>query len=794
MKRKIGKPVFFVVAALIMVFAVLSTLGISTRYGDNETTIIAGIDDIRWGIDIRGGVNVTFGVPTDYAAANAIELDDLNAAKAIIETRLVNQSINDYEVYVDIGASNIIVRFPWQADDTSFNPEEAVQEIGATAMLSFRMGYSGDLEEGQTYEDLPLVLEGKDVANAFVGRDTESVTENYLVHLTLNDSGKEAFKQATTTALETGGRISIWMDDEQISAPTVSAVIADGQASISGSFSGEDGFSEAKKLSDMINGGSLPFKLEIKNLSTISPVLGTGARDAMAVSGLIAFVVISIFMIIYYRLPGVVAVIALAGQIAGMFAAVTGFFGFNASSTLTIPGIAGIILSVGMGVDGNVLSAERIREELKAGRTIDGAIKNGFQRGFTAILDSNLTVIIVAVILMLVFGTWFGASTDGTIYSFGFTLLVGVIMNFIMACWATRMMVTSLSRFKALKNPWLYGGEKKKSAPDAESAAPAPAVPTDMGGDYVGKRKIFVIVSSAVILLTIVCTFVLGVKVDIRFKGGSMLTYSYTGEITDADIETEKSAIAALGDVPEVSITTGTSFTGGLNTMVVSFAADEKMDDEKLNQISEAVVNALPDKNIENIDTTNVSASSGSAFFISCLIAVIAAFILLAVYIAFRFKKIGGLSAGIIAIVCLLHDVAITYAVYVFGNMSLDSNFMAVILTLLGYSINNTIIIYDRLRENRAKYGNKLTDAQLVNLSITQTLPRSIITTATTVTAMVSVSVVCALMGTTSILTFSIPLAIGMLVGFYSSVCLAGPLWIWVQEIRGRKQAKKAEA
>ena len=454
MKKKIGRPIFFVVAALILAFAVLSTLGISTRYGDQETTIIAGIDDIRWGIDIRGGVNVTFGVPDDYAANNAISQVDLNAAKSIIETRLVNQNINDYEVYVDLAANSIIVRFPWQADDTSFNPEEAVKEIGATAVLSFRMGYSGDLEEGQTYEDLPLVLEGKDVAIARAAQDMESVTENYVVHLQLNDSGKEAFKEATTTAKESGGRISIWMDDEEISAPTVSAVIADGQATISGSFSGEDGRVEAKKLADMINGGSLPFKLEIKNLSTISPILGTGARDAMAVSGLIAFIIISIFMIFYYRLPGVVAVIALAGQIAGMFAAVTGFFGFNASSTLTIPGIAGIILSVGMGVDGNVLSTERIREELKAGRTIDGAIKNGFQRGFTAILDSNLTVIIVAVILMLVFGTWFGASTDGTIYSFGFTLLVGVIMNFIMACWATRMMVTSLSRFKVFKNPW----------------------------------------------------------------------------------------------------------------------------------------------------------------------------------------------------------------------------------------------------------------------------------------------------------------------------------------------------
>jgi len=779
LKRRIGRPVFFVLAVLIIAFALLSTLGVSTQYGDNKTTIIAGLGDVRWGIDIRGGVNVTFGAPDDYT--EAITSDDLDAAKSIIETRLVNQNINDYEVYEDLGANNIIVRFPWQADDNSFDPETAVKEIGATAMLSFRMGYSGDLEDGQTYEDLELVLEGKDVARAGVTMDGDSTT-SYAVSLTLNDSGKEAFKNATQRAMDENKRISIWMDDEQISAPSVNAVISNGQASISGGFTGEDGYTEAKKLSDLINGGSLPFKLEIKNLSTISPILGTGARDAMGIAGVIAFIVIAIFMIAYYRLPGVVAVIALAGQIAGMFAACTGFFGFNASSTLTIPGIAGIILSVGMGVDGNVLSAERIKEELKAGRTIDGAIKNGFQRGFTAILDSNLTVIIVAVILMLVFGTWFGASTDGTIYSFGFTLLVGVIMNFIMACWATRLMVTSLSQFRVFRKPWLYGGEKTVAADKVVDGGTTPALPEKKGLDFVSKTKVFAIISASVIALTVIFSFVLGVKVDIRFKGGSMLTYSYTGEITEADTAKVAADVKSLENVPEVTVTTGTSFTGGLNTMVISFASDEKMDDDTLNAINAKVEAALPDNNVENIDTTNVSASSGTTFLISCVIAVVIAFVLLNVYIAFRFQKIGGFSAGIIAIICLLHDVAITYAVYVFGGMSLDSNFMAVILTLLGYSINNTIIIYDRLRENRSKYGKKFTDSELVNLSINQTLPRSIITTATTVCAMVSVSIVCALMGTTSILTFSIPLAIGMLVGFYSSVCLAGPLWIWVQE------------
>ena len=510
----------------------------------------------------------------------------------------------------------------------------------------------------------------------------------------------------------------------------------------------------------------------------------------MAFAGLIAFVLIAIFMIIYYRLLGFVAVVALTGQVAGMFAAITGFFGFNNASSLTLPGIAGIILSIGMGVDANVISAERIKEEIKAGRTIDGALKNGFSRGFTAILDSNLTVIIVALILMAVFGTWFGATTEGTVYSFGYTLLAGVIMNFIMACWATRLMTIGLSKFKCFRKTSLYGVSKKElehiDTEKGKDTVQTIEVKTKTNADFVGKTKVFVIISAAAIALTIACTFILGVNVDIRFKGGTIITYSYTGEINTNDV---KATVESVG-TPRATVTTGTSFTGGLNTIVVSFAQDEKMDDEMLQNVSDTLIAAYPDNNIEDVDTTNVSASAGSQFLISCVIAVAAAFVLLVIYIAFRFKKIGGWSAGVIAIFCLLHDVVLTYAVYVFCGMSLDSNFMAVILTLLGYSINNTIIIYDRLRENRAKHGGSRSDRELVNLSINQTISRSIITTATTVTAMISIAVVCSLQGVTSILSFAIPLAFGMLVGFYSSLCLAGPLWVWHREKKNAKLAK----
>ena len=780
-KSKITKPVFFVVFLLIIAFTVLSTMGIKTYNGDIKSYYVWGIDDIRWGIDIRGGVNVTFGVPEDYAKENTVTADNLNAAKSIMETRLVSKNINDYEVFVDAATNAIIVQFPWQSGDNSFDPQQAVKEIGETALLTFREKNETDDEGKPTGDTENIILTGADVKSAQAGYNSK--TDKYIVQLEFKESGKEKFAEATGRLVNE--QISIWMDDLCISAPNVNEKINDGSCEISGSFTAES----AKELANKINGGALPFKLEVKSLSTISPILGTGARDAMALAGLIAFVLIAIFMIVYYRLPGFVAVIALTGQVAGMFAAITGFFAFNNASSLTLPGIAGIILSIGMGVDANVISAERIKEELKAGRTIDGALKNGFSRGFTAILDSNLTVIIVALILMAVFGTWFGASTEGTIYSFGYTLLAGVIMNFIMACWATRLMTIALSKFKCFRKPALYGVSKKDMPSDnaekGKSTVKNIEVSPKTKIDFVGKRKIFVIASAALIAITVACTFIIGVAVDIRFKGGTMITYSYEGEISTNDI---KSQVESLG-TPRATVTTGTSFTGNLNTIVVSFAADEKMDDQMLQNVSEHLEKAFPDNKIVNLDTTNVSASAGSQFFISCLIAVVVAFVLLVVYIAFRFKKIGGWSAGVIAIICLLHDVALTYAVYVFGGMALDSNFMAVILTLLGYSINNTIIIYDRLRENRAKFGGKFTDRELVNLSINQTLSRSIITTATTVTAMISISIVCALLGTTSILSFSIPLAIGMLVGFYSSLCLAGPIWIWHQERKSKKNA-----
>lgn len=483
--KRVAKPVFFIVLVVILAFAGIVFFGVHTQYGDFTTTVIRGVGDTRWGIDIRGGVDVSFTSPEGYDPSD----EDMDAAKAIIETRLVGKNITDYELYTDYNSNKIIVRFPWQAEDESFDPEEAVKELGATALLTFREGADRSWDEDETYESLPLIISGSDVLKAEAGYVPKSDGSNgyeYIVDLTLKDSGKQKFGEVTGRLYKQlqdtkkPGYISIYMDDKCISSATVRAHLADGKATISGNFTDK----EVTELANQINGGALPFKLETANFSTISPTLGTGARDAMALAGIIAFAFIAVFMLVFYRLPGFVAIIGLIGQVAGTFFAITGFFPFADSFTLTIPGIAGIILAVGMGVDANVITGERIKEEINSGKTIDGAISIGYKRAFSAIFDGNITMVIVAIILMGAFGTpdslastilkpvffMFGASTEGTIYSFGYTLMVGVILNFVFGIFAARLMTSSLSRFKIFRNPALYGGKSAKKLA-AEKAA-----------------------------------------------------------------------------------------------------------------------------------------------------------------------------------------------------------------------------------------------------------------------------------------------------------------------------------
>ncbi|MBE6768529.1 MAG: SecD/SecF family protein translocase subunit [Ruminococcaceae bacterium] len=463
--KRTARPVFFIVALVILVLAYTSIFGVYTYFGDRRDTIIRGASDIRFGIDIRGGVDVTFGAKDTKIQVSEEQLDGV---KAVIEERLVLRNITDYEIYADTANKQVVVRFPWEAGESNYDPTKAISEIGQTAQLAFHIGDATDSETGKPTGD--LVLTGNDVASAKAAYDEEN--QQYVVLLNLKESGKKAFADATKKQYDNNkAPISIWLDDQMISAPKVQAVITNGEATISGSF---ETMADAQDLANLITSGSLPFELEVKSSGTINPTMGVKALDAMVLAAAIAFVLIAAFMLIYYRVPGFVAVIALLGQVAGSVAAVSGYFGIFNSFTLTLPGIAGIILSIGMGVDANVITAERIKEEIRAGKTIDGAIRSGSKESFWAIFDGNITVIIVAAVLMGVFGPsdsvfgwllsplmrWFPVATTGAVYSFGYTLLVGIIFNFVMGMTASRLMLSSLSRLKCLRKPWLYGGER----------------------------------------------------------------------------------------------------------------------------------------------------------------------------------------------------------------------------------------------------------------------------------------------------------------------------------------------
>ncbi len=470
--KKTGKPVFFVVIILILALTYTAFFGIENYYGDTREVYFKGANDIRWGIDIRGGVEAVFSPNKEGVD---ITEDDMNAAKSIIETRLVNKNIADYEVYTDVANHQIIVRFPWAANESNFDANKTVEELGASAKLVFREG---------TEETGTIILEGDDVENASAEYDENGI--NPVVNLKFSAKGKEKFSKATSSMV--GKQITIWLStvtteiDETtkkpiveniaLSSPTVNEPITNGQCVISG-----DGMTTdyVKELSTKINSGSLPFALTVDNskLQVISPTLGNDALRVMVIAGSIAFGVICLLMILRYRLNGFVAAFALLGQLAGSIACISGYFAGTDSFTLTIPGIAGIILSIGVGVDCNVIAAERIRDEFKKGKTIDGAIDSGFKNSLSAIIDGNVTIVIVSIVLMGAFGTpdniiakifsplmsVFGSQITGSIYSFGYTLLVGTIFNLIMGVLASKLMVKSISRFKLFRKPWLYGGK-----------------------------------------------------------------------------------------------------------------------------------------------------------------------------------------------------------------------------------------------------------------------------------------------------------------------------------------------
>jgi len=434
MRRSYGLK-FFIVIVLIAILTYLAAFG-APSLG------ISGVsrDTTRLGIDIRGGISTT--LYPDLPEGKKPTDKELDSARTVIENRLDNKGIFDRNITLEKENGRIIVEIPYKQGEKDLNPQKAVDEIGKTALLTFQEvdedKFDGYLPNGRK-NYLPtgkIIIEGKHVADAGVATDPQ--TGGVDVTLKLNAEGKDRFAEATGRLINKP--IAIFMDDNLIIAPEVQSQITNGDARITG----QRDATEAGELAATIRSGALPFRLVAKELNSITPVLGEGALQVAINAGIVAFILVFLFMLLYYRLPGMIANIALFGLVVLELCVITWL-----GATVTLPGIAGIILSVGMGVDANVIIFERIKEEIRSGKTLQAAIDVGFKRAFAAILDSNVTTLISAVVLY-----WLGT---GPIKGFAVTLFIGVALSFLTAITASRIMLRAVANSSIAKNRWLYG-------------------------------------------------------------------------------------------------------------------------------------------------------------------------------------------------------------------------------------------------------------------------------------------------------------------------------------------------
>lgn len=707
--KKMLAAILIVIAALICVAAFGAGSGIK------------GIREMRYGIDIRGGVEAVFEPQGLDRTPSEKELD---TARQVIETRMDNQNIVDREVTVDKNGGYIIVRFPWKSGETNFNPEEAIAELGEMAELTFRD------------PDGNVLIQGKDVQNAAPETANNNGIKSYQVALSFNAEGSKLFEDATGKLI--GKRMSIYMDKDLISSPTVQTKISGGQAVITGM----QDYDDAKNLAEKINAGSLPFSLKTTNFSTISPSLGNNALSIMIYAGMAAFLVICLFMLVFYKLPGAVACVTLVLQTVLQMLAVS-----IPQYTLTLPGIAGIILTIGMAVDTNIIISERISDELKKGISVKGAILAGYKNAFSSVLDGNVTTAIVAIILMFL--------GSGTMLSFGYTLLIGMIVNLLVGVSVSKQLLLSMIQSDTWNaEKWFRIRKDKKIIP------------------FYQKKYIFGIISGVVILSGIVGCFIFGVKLDTQFTGGAVLSYSVSDE---ADTGTIQAAIERETNRP-VTVQIKEDNMTGLKRLSVTLAGNSGMSPEDQKKVTDAINSTSDNADAKLSETYVVEPYIGVKAMKNAAVAIVLSLLFIVVYVWIRFSAISGLPAGVTAMIALLHDVIVVFFVFVLFRIPLNDAFVAVVLTIIGYSINDTIVIYDRIRENRKK-DSKMPVDELVNISTTQTLGRSINTSCTTGICVLIILAASVYFQIGSILEFSLPMFFGILTGCYSSICVAGTLW-----------------
>lgn len=745
------------IAIILLIVVLLAGLG---TYGVHvlQATSAKGDNSIILGLDLSGGVSITYQIVTENPTQT-----DINDTIAKLEERAENYS-TEYAVY-QVGEDRITVEIPGV-----FDANAVLEELGSPGALYFivakneqgKANYSYDeySEEKVPYvlnyeleeliENGSVILTGNDVKSAEAGFQTDNYgNQAPVVSLTLTNEGAKIFSEATTEAAKTGATIGIYYDDHFVSVPVVETAITNGECVISG----HTDYADAEELATFIRVGAISLKLEELESNVVGAQLGSDALSTSMKAGAIGLALIMLFMIVMYRLPGVVASIGLAIYTFGTIVFVQLF-----EITLTLPGIAGIILGIGMAVDANVVTFARIREEISVGTTVSMSIKNGYKKAMSAIVDGNVTTFIAAVVLMLL--------GSGTVKGFAYTLMISIIMSMLTAMIVSKYLLQALFAV-GLKDKKLYGAAKEIKTID-----------------FLKYRVVYFAISVALIFAGVAGLAYYGTTTGkafnygIEFAGGTSTTADFGKSYSIDEIEKEI--------IPLVTSVTGDS---AVQATTVDESTNIVLKTKTLSLEEREALNAMLIEKFgveeSTITTQSISSTVSGEMRRSALVAVVVACFFMLIYIRLRFKDLRFATSAILA---LVHDVLVVLTAYVLLRITVGNTLIACVLTVVGYSINNTIVVFDRIRENLTTVKKQTAESwyKVVNRSLTQTLTRSMHTSFTTIVMVVLLYV----LGVPAIKEFALPLMVGMLAGTYSSLLIATQLWY---EMKVRIKTKTIE-
>lgn len=738
--RMKGVLQILLVAVLIAAFAFVAYRGVGDAHRGSAK-------NIRLGLDLKGGVSVT------YEATKAEPTQDEMKTTIYKMQKRVETMSTEASVYQE-GSNRLTIEIPGVN-----NSKEILDELGKPGTLHFVMYANLKDKDGNanpkqgaevTYSEDDIELDGKMISDARATTDTsETGARENIVQVKFNGKGTKKF--ATLTAAHVGEQLAIVYDNKLISFPNIQSEISGGECTISGGKDFKD-FANVENLASTLNIGAYPLELNNIHDNVVGATLGSEALKSSLIAGVIGLILVIIFMVVIYRLPGVAAGIALIFYVGAMLLILN-----LLNVTLTLPGIAGIILSIGMAVDANCIIFTRIREELNTGKTVASAIKNGFSKALSAIIDGNVTTLIAALVLYL--------KGSGTVKGFATTLAIGIVLSMFTAIFVTRLLMESFAAL-GMTDTKLYGLQKERKTIN-----------------FIGNWKRYVIISGAVVVACLV-----GMVVNSAGSRGSVLNYSLDfvgGTSVSVPVGQNTEITDALRDEVLGVVKSTTGLDGEVSssndrkiTVRMTALTEEQSDAVRTELAKKFSVDA------GQVESETISASVSSEMKTDALVATLIAAACMLLYIWIRFRK---LATGVSAVLALVHDIIVVFTVYVVCSsfIQVGSTFIACMLTIVGYSINDTIVVFDRIRENRKTASSRTGMAEVINKSITETLSRSI---NTSVTTFIMVFIL-ALLGVSSVRQFAIPLIVGVISGCYSSVCVASPLW-YLMAGRGKGKTK----